>query len=129
MILNAAHLYMSSKFPIPHFTSPLYLHTMSSTAALIAAKRRSIIRKFKEANAFDERTAIDASEHNIRRSFIFKRLLSEGIILPVAKNVYYLDVIREKQVTKNRRKKLLLIFAILAAAGLLYWFIATQVRL
>jgi len=95
-----------------------------TTAAIVAVKRRRIIRKFRDAQAFDEASAINAAEHNIRRSFIFKRLTSDGIILPAGKDLYFLDVVREKEVTKNRRKKLLLIGAALIVAALICLFFA-----
>ena len=84
-----------------------------STAGILAIKRRRIIQKFRDANAFDETTAINATEHNIRRSFIFSRRTSHGIILPAGKDRYYLDVVREKEVAANRRR---IIFIIVAAA-------------
>ena len=97
-----------------------------STAAILAIKRRRIIQKFRDANAFDEATAINAPEHNIRRSFIFKRLTSEGVILPAGKNRYYLDVAREKEVAANRRRKIFFIILIVLAVMLVWLFIANR---
>jgi hypothetical protein len=97
-----------------------------TTAAIIAVKRRRIIQKFKDAAAFDEASAINAADHNIRRSFIFKRLTGDGVILPAGRDLYFLDVVRERQVTKNRRKKLLLIGAALVAAALICLFFARR---
>ena len=97
-----------------------------STAAILAIKRRRIIQKFRDANAFDEATAINAPEHNIRRSFIFNRLTSDGVILPAGKNRYYLDVLREKEVTANRRRKIILIILIAAAVTLAWLFFANR---
>jgi hypothetical protein len=105
--------------------STLYLHGMS-TAAIVAIKRRRIIQKFKDANAFDEATAINAEEHNIRRSFIFKRLTSDGVILPAGKNRYYLDVVRDREVTANRRRKILFIISIVVTAALVWLFFASR---
>jgi hypothetical protein len=97
-----------------------------STAAILDIKRRRIIQKFRDANAFNEATAINAEEHNIRRSFIFKRLTNDGVILPAGRDCYYLDVVREKEVTVSRRRKVLLIILIIVAAALAWFFFARK---
>lgn len=97
-----------------------------TTAAIVAVKRKRILQKFRDAAAFDEASAINAAAHNIRRSFIFKRLTSDGVILPAGKDLYFLDLVREKEVTKNRRRKLLLIGAVLSAAALICLFLARR---
>lgn len=93
------------------------------TGAIVAGKINRIIRRFEKAGAFTEKTARNHEELGVRKSFLFNRLVNQGVLVEVSQKRYFLH--REKLATyiANRRKRviiaLLFIIAILVIASLI----------
>ena len=89
-----------------------------SAAAVILIRMRKIINRFREENATSPVTAIIPSEHGIRPSLIFNRLVQQRVLVPVNEERYYLDEEREAVVHK-RRRTIAFIILILVVIGFL----------
>src|SRR5437868_5790124 len=87
-----------------------------SAAAVILIRMRKIINQFREENATSPVTAITPSEHGIRQSIPFHKLVRDRVLVAVNEERYYLDEEREVEVRK-RRRTLLLALLILVAIG------------
>lgn len=87
---------------------------MSTAAIAIAARRLKYIRKFRKAGAVSPDTAIPLETGNIRPGFMFKRLVSSGVIVETEGNRYYLNETREAQMSKRRRTAALVTALIIA---------------
>jgi len=91
-----------------------------SAAAVILIQMRKIINGFRAANATSPVTAIVPSEHGIRRSIIFNRLVRDGVLVPVNEERFYLDEEREVEVQKRRRKTALFLVALIIIGILVF---------
>ena len=89
-----------------------------SGATVILIQMKKCIRRFREVNATTPSTAIIPSEHAIRTSFAFRKLVREGVVVPVSNERFYLDEEREIQVRK-RRQTLVAILLILVIVGMI----------
>ena len=89
-----------------------------SGATVILIQMKKCIRRFREVNATTPSTAIIPSEHGIRTSFAFRKLVREGVVVPVSNERFYLDEEREIQVRK-RRQTLVAILLILVIVGMI----------
>ncbi|MFL5807975.1 MAG: hypothetical protein ACJ749_00560 [Flavisolibacter sp.] len=96
-----------------------------SAAAVILIQMRKCIRKFREVDATTPSTAIIPSEHGIRTSFAFRRLVREGVLIPVNPERYYLDEEREIEVRK-RRQTLLAVFLVLLIIGMIVLYFTNR---
>ena len=85
---------------------------MSAVHAIIIARRRKYFKSFRQAGALSAGSSIRLADHGIKRSMIFDRLVSQGIIVPVGDDRYYLDEEKEHEI-KKRLMPVLLIIAIL----------------
>ncbi len=85
---------------------------MSALSAVIVALRLKYIRTFRKAGAVTPGRSIRLSEYGLRKSMIFERLLSQGIIVQLDNERYYLDEIRELEL-KRRKAPLLVIMLII----------------
>ncbi|MDB5201165.1 MAG: hypothetical protein JWQ27_574 [Ferruginibacter sp.] len=77
-----------------------------------------MVRRFREAGATTPERAI-APEQHIRPSFIFERMVRQGVFKPSGQNLYYLDEARDEELRKQRLKAMALLMiglAILLAA-------------
>lgn len=82
-------------------------------AAIIAIKRKRIINIFRAAGATSPQSALLPGEHGIRESFLFRRLVHRGVLVPDVNGRYYLDEVNELKDRKRRRTLILWILAIL----------------
>jgi hypothetical protein len=78
---------------------------ISSNPAVFAvmARQKRIIRIFHHAGAVKSFKAIVPADHGINKGFVFNKLVRSGILLPVNDGRYYLNEIREKEVSKRRK--------------------------
>ena len=96
-----------------------------SAAVIILAKQKRYLRAFREANALDESRAVSLSEIGQRPSFIFQRLVDQGVIARTGNGKYYLDEGKEEEVRK-RRKKLTTFLLFLFVLGMIIGYIASR---
>ncbi len=62
-----------------------------SAAAVIAVRRKRLIRKFREAGATDPPSAVPLESLGVRRSWIFNQMVDAGVFLPTSDGRYYLN--------------------------------------
>ena len=80
-----------------------------SAGTVILMQMRRIVRQFREAGATHAGAAIVPSQHNIRQSFAFSRLVNRGVLVAINSERFYLD---EEAEAKFRRQKLRLVFVL-----------------
>lgn len=86
---------------------------MSALPAVIVALRHKYIRTFRKAGAVTPERSIRLYDHGLRKSMIFDRLLSQGIIVQLGSDRYYLDEIRELELKRRRTPLLLIVLMVL----------------
>jgi hypothetical protein len=64
---------------------------MDYGAIAIIAKRNRYVRIFRKADALSPQKTISPVEHGIRDSFVFRKLVRQGIFVRVNEEKYYLD--------------------------------------
>lgn len=76
--------------------------------------RRRIIRVFHHQGATHPAAAIVPSRVGLRQSFAFQQLVSNGVLVPVSENRYYLDVAAEAGGRRRRQRIVLVVVLALA---------------
>ena len=94
--------------------------TGSPIPAVIAVQLRKIISRFEQHDAFTPDRAVSPEEIGLSKNFIFRRLVTRGVLRETTTNRYCLD--REKLADFNdlRRKKILIIMGIIIIVILIY---------
>jgi hypothetical protein len=90
---------------------------MSAGTVLLMQMRR-IVRQFREAGATHAAAAIVPSQHGIRQSFAFSRLVSAGVLVAVGSEGFYLDEEAELKF-RRQRQRLVLVMLTLAIIGII----------
>ena len=62
-----------------------------SAAAVIALRRRRLIRRFREAGATTPEHAVTLEAIGERRTWIFDRMVEAGVFLPAPDGRYFMD--------------------------------------
>ena len=94
---------------------------VSPAPAIIAAARRRLIRRFRQAGGTSEASAIANPARHLTERRMFDRLLRAGVILPAAGGRYWLNEERQAEWTASRRKRgLIAAGAALAAAAIAF---------
>lgn len=88
----------------------------------VRARQKQIVRKFHQAGAVKSFKAIVPAEHGISKGWLFNKLVRDGILLPVHDGRYYLNEIREKELSKRRRDIIGLILMVIAIVILIAVF-------
>jgi hypothetical protein len=83
-----------------------------STGALIAGKQNRYMRRFQDAGATNSASAKTLEELECRQSFVFNRLVDQGVFVEVSTGRYYVDISRAAAFRSRRR------LVILIAAGI-----------
>jgi predicted nucleic acid-binding Zn ribbon protein len=86
-----------------------------SAPAVILIKMNRYIRIFREAGATNPSQSIIPEEHGIRNSYIFKKLVRKGILIPVDDQRYYLDEVKEADDRKRRRTMVSILLLLIVA--------------
>ena len=82
----------------------------------ILIKRNRYLRHFRIIEAVSADKSILLREHGMRRSLIFDKMVSDGIIKQTVSGRFYLDVAREQEVRKRRRSVILLLLVSVLSA-------------
>lgn len=97
-----------------------------SAAAVIARRRRRLIRKFREAGATDPGHTTTPEMLGERHSWVFDQLVRRGVFQSVPDGTYYLDEPAADEFQRRQRARalvitlvMLLVFVFLWAFGLL----------
>ncbi len=93
-----------------------------STAAVIMRKQNMYIDTFNRLGATSAEKAISLEEANIRRDYIFSRMVGRGIFIQCEDGKYYIDNQAADSLAQLRRKSSI-ISALLILAILIMYFI------
>ena len=95
-------------------------------SAVIAVKRKRLVRRFYEAGATDQDHAVTLESLGERRSWIFDQMLHHGVFSDIGDGRFFMDVELADQFLRERRFRalsiagyLLLLFGALWLVGLL----------
>jgi hypothetical protein len=83
-----------------------------SAAAVIVARQNKLIRRFREAGATAPEFAQLPEDLGCRNSWIFRRLITRGVIVETKPGRYYVDEIAADNFMRLRRAKALGMLAI-----------------
>lgn len=90
-------------------------------AAIVAKKRRRVIRAFAQAGATSPETAKTLEELGVHDSLILQVQKMRGVIVPVDGERFYLDEARELEVARKRRAIVLIAVAVILVLAWLLW--------
>ena len=85
-----------------------------STVAIVAimARRKKLIRLFRNAGATAYHSSINIQQYGIRQSLPFKKLVREGLFVNAGDEKFYLDEEKEREAAMQRQKIILIILCI-----------------
>jgi len=82
-------------------------------AILVVIRIKKLINQFKDSGTISADTAKTTEELNIRRSFLFRRLVRRNVFIEVAPDKFYLEENNLEEYYRNRRIRILTVFIIL----------------
>jgi hypothetical protein len=92
-----------------------------SAAAVIAIRRRRLIRAFREADATKEDHAVTLEEIGQRRSWIFEQMVKCGVFVRTGGGNYFMDEqAAVKFQTRYRKRALVFVAVFLLLAGIIW---------
>lgn len=94
-----------------------------SAAAVIALRRKRLIRAFREAGATDCDHASTLEQVGQRHTWIFDQLVRRGVFVAAAPGRYFLDERAADAFLAAYRKRALVMVAVLLVVGLLLWLL------
>ena len=94
-----------------------------SAAAVIAIRRRRLVRRFREAGATDLEHAVTLEALGERPSWIFDQMARHGAFLPAPDGRFYMDERVADEFLRQCRKRALLIGGFLLLVFLLLWLL------
>ena len=71
---------------------------MSGVVIAVMARRKKLVRTFKQANAVSIGSSIDTRHFNIRESFLFKKMVAEGIFVSIEDTIRAFNSIMDGEV-------------------------------
>lgn len=92
-----------------------------SAAAVIAIRRKRLVRRFREAGATDLEHAITLEALGERPSWIFDQMTRHGAFLSAPDGRFYMDERVAEEFLRHRRQRALLIGGFLLVVFLLLW--------
>lgn len=92
-----------------------------SAAAIIAIRRKRLVRRFREAGATDLEHAVTLEALGERPSWIFDQMARHGAFLSAPGGRFYMDERLAEEFLRQRRKRALLIGGLLLLVFLLMW--------
>ncbi len=98
-----------------------------SAAAVIALRRKKLIRRFAEEGAISCDKAIPFAKTGVRRSWVFDQMVARGVFVPVGDDRYYLDEQSSQAFLARQRRRALVVGGILLLV-LLVVLLATRGR-
>ena len=86
---------------------------MNTVPIVIMAQTKKYIRIFKDADAITPHSAIIPREHGIRNNLVFNKLVRQGILVEVGNERYYLDLVKELEIKKQRHTMIMIFLGII----------------
>jgi len=90
-----------------------------SAAAVIAIRRKRLVRAFHQAGATDSAHAVTLEQLGQRRSWVFEHMAAQGVFIATEDGRYFMDEQTAVEFLAARRKRALII-----AGGLVLVFVA-----
>jgi hypothetical protein len=94
-----------------------------SAGAIIAIRRKRLVRRFREAGATDLEHAVTLEALGERPSWIFEQMTRNGAFLSAPGGRFYMDERVAVEFLRDRRKRALLITGFLLLVFLLLWIV------
>jgi len=95
----------------------------TASPVAVASQRNRILRRFKDAGATSPDRSIDPATHQIHQTFVFNKLVREGVLVKVRSHQYYLNEARAAQYQEQRYQTLLVFLIVLIIAVAVYLFL------
>lgn len=92
-----------------------------SAGAVIAIRRKRLVKRFREAGATDPQHAITPEALGERRSWIFDQMIKRGVFLPTQDGRFFMDDRAASEFLRQRRTRALFLGGILLLVFLLLW--------
>lgn len=92
-----------------------------SAGAVIAIRRKRLVRRFREAGAMDAQHAVRFEDLGERRSWIFDQMIREGVFSPTPDNRFYMDERAALEFLRRRRLRAWVIGGGLVVVFILLW--------
>jgi hypothetical protein len=93
-----------------------------NTGAVIAGRQNRYMRRFQGAGATNSASARTLEELGCRHSFVFSRLVDQGVFVEVSSGRYYIDIEKAKTFRSRRRMVALMAVGIAVVTILvLFW--------
>ena len=92
-----------------------------SAAAIIARRRRRLIRRFREAGATDLIHATTPEALGQRRSWVFSQMVEARVFVPTSDGQYFLDEQAATEFLHRQRVRALVIAGVLLLVFLVIW--------
>ena len=78
-----------------------------SAAAAIIRRRKQLVRRFAEEGALSSDKAIPLAKVGLRRSWIFKQMVSRGVFVAVRDDRYYMNEQAAEEFLEAQRRRVL----------------------
>jgi hypothetical protein len=93
-----------------------------SAAAVIAIRRRRLVKRFRDAGAIDPQHAVTLEALDERHSWLFDQMTKHGVFLPTQDGRFFMDDRVACEFLRQRRARALLLAGIVLLACLAFWF-------
>lgn len=90
---------------------------------IITARRRRIVRKFEERQAVSAGSARTLADLNVSDSRHVQKLKDAGVLSATSDGRYYLNVDRWAELREDRRRRAMMLLALVGLLVLVYWLI------
>lgn len=93
-----------------------------SAAAVIAIRRRRLVRRFRETGATDREHAVKLEALGERRTWVFDQMVRAGVFIPTPDGRYWMDEAAASDFRHRCRVRALVGTAICLLLFLILWF-------
>lgn len=97
---------------------------MSSAASVVIRRQNQYIDRFNRLGATDAEHAIYPEEVNIRRSFLFIRMVDRGVFVPCQDGRYYIDNQAAVRFKDMRRQRLMAVLIVIIFMIIIVYLLA-----
>ncbi len=91
--------------------------------AAVILKQKKLMRCFRDAGAVSPDTARSLQEIGVRDSWVFRRLMHDGVFVPADTGVYYLDRVAAGRYRDQWRMKAMTITALVLLLAFMIWLL------
>jgi hypothetical protein len=93
------------------------------SAAVVILKQNKLMRRFASVGATNPATAKVPEDIGCRQRWIFRRMVSRGVFVPVGDGRFYMDIDAAAEFKRRRRARLLLWALALVAVAMAVFLI------